>query len=259
MFKINLSSKDISLLLDIKNYFGGGRITNNKDTKEFVVTDINTIMSVIIPHFNKNPLLTQKAADFKLYVLAANLINTKAHKTLEEIYKVLAIKASINTGLSDKLKQAFPDIMAIPRPVVNNIVIPSGEWVAGFTSGDGSFDVEIIKSKSHKIGFAVRMRFRLTQHIRDKNLFLQLIELFKCGRIENYYQSGQVIDFFLVSFDQINSTIIPFLKKYKIRGKKALDFKDFCLIANLIDQKLHLTEQGLNQIRDIKSKMNSYR
>lgn len=238
MFKITLSSKDISLLLEIKNYLGVGTIQSNKEIREFVVTDINQIMSVIIPHFNKYPLLTLKAADFKLFVLAVNLINTKAHKTLDGVYKLVAIIASINTGLSDKLKQAFPDIIAIPRPVVNNIVLPSGEWVAGFTSGDGSFDVQIVKSKSYKLGFSVRMRFRLTQHIRDKDLFLQLIELFKCGQIENYYQSGQAIDFVVVDLTQINSIIIPFFTKYNIRGKKALDFKDFCLIANLIYLRL---------------------
>lgn len=54
------------------------------------------------------------------------------------------------------------------------------------------------------------MRFRLTQHIIDKNLLLQLIEFFNCGRIENYYKTGKAIDFIVVDFNQINSIIIPF-------------------------------------------------
>lgn len=46
-------------------------------------------------------------------------------------------------------------------------------WFAGFTSGDGSFSVEILKSSSHKIGHQVILKFLITQHNRD-------LELLKC-------------------------------------------------------------------------------
>jgi hypothetical protein len=57
----------------------------------------------------------------------------------------------------------------------------------------------------------------------------------------------------------IKSNIIPFFLKYNIIGEKALDFNDFCQIVNLVDQGLHLTDEGLNEIRQIRSRMNSYR
>jgi hypothetical protein len=38
-----------------------------------------------------------------------------------------------------------------------------------------------------------------------------LIEYFNCGRIENYYKSGQAIDFVVTGFKNINSVIIPFV------------------------------------------------
>ena len=115
------------------------------------------------------------------------------------------------------------------------------------------------KSKSNKVEFLVQVRFRLTQHIRDKKLFMLLIEYFNCGRIENYYKSGQAIDFVVTGVKNINSVIIPFFFKYKIRGVKASDYNYFCQVVNLINQRLHLTEDGLNQIRQIKFRMNSFR
>ena len=50
--------------------------------------------------------------------------------------------------------------------------------------------------------------------------------------------------------------IIPFLKKYKIKGIKYKDFADLCKVAELIKQKKHLTAEGLDQIKQIKAGMN---
>jgi hypothetical protein len=44
-----------------------------------------------------------------------------------------------------------------------------------------------------------------------------------------------------------------------VGGAKALDFSDFKRVAELMENKAHLTEQGLSQIRSIKSKMNHLR
>jgi hypothetical protein len=42
-------------------------------------------------------------------------------------------------------------------------------------------------------------------------------------------------------------------------GAKALDYLDFCKAINLINNKTHLTKEGLNKIIKIKSGMNSNR
>jgi hypothetical protein len=40
---------------------------------------------------------------------------------------------------------------------------------------------------------------------------------------------------------------------------KAQDFKDFCKVADLMKEKKHLTEEGLEQIKLIKAGMNTWR
>jgi hypothetical protein len=68
----------------------------------------------------KHPLITQKLADYELFKKALNCINEKEHLSTEGLYKIVAIKASMNKGLSDELKAAFPNITLVPRPNVLN-------------------------------------------------------------------------------------------------------------------------------------------
>jgi len=53
--------------------------------------------------------------------------------------------------------------------------------------------------------------------------------------------------------------MIPLFKQYEIKGTKYLDFLDFCLVAELMKNKSHLTVEGLEKIRLIKSRMNKGR
>jgi hypothetical protein len=47
-------------------------------------------------------------------------MNSKEHLTLEGLHKIVAIKSSLNLGLSDDLKTAFSNIVEINRPLINN-------------------------------------------------------------------------------------------------------------------------------------------
>jgi hypothetical protein len=49
------------------------------------------------------------------------------------------------------------------------------------------------------------------------------------------------------------------LKNYPIQGVKALDFDDWCLAARIMKDKKHLTPKGLEQIKQIKARMNTQR
>ena len=63
----------------------------------------------------------------------------------------------------------------------------------------------------------------------------------------------------MVKFVDINKIIIPFLEKYPIIGVKYKDFKDFCQIADMMQNKDHLTPEGLIKISNLKEGMNTGR
>jgi hypothetical protein len=60
-------------------------------------------------------------------------------------------------------------------------------------------------------------------------------------------------------FKDIYNKIIPLFNKYNIKGVKSFDFKDFCKIAKLVNEKTHLTIKGSNEILKIKLNMNKGR
>jgi hypothetical protein len=55
----------------------------------------------------------------------------------------------------------------------------------------------------------------------------------------------------------LTEIIIPFFIKYPILGIKALDFKDFCSISELIKSKAYYNKEGLDQIIHIKANFSS--
>lgn len=63
-FFINLHVKDLSILLEIKEFFGVGSISSNKGLALYQVNSLKDLVNVIIPHFELYPLLTKKKADF---------------------------------------------------------------------------------------------------------------------------------------------------------------------------------------------------
>lgn len=92
------------------------RIDTINKTVKYSVDSHKDLMNVIIPHFIKYPLLTKKRADFELFKSVAELISNKEHLTKEGLDKIVAIRASINIGLSPELKAAFPNFTPVSRP-----------------------------------------------------------------------------------------------------------------------------------------------
>jgi len=180
-------------------------------------------------------------------------MNCKEHLTIEGINKIVAIKASLNLGLSAGLKAAFPSLVAIDRPLVQNQKIHDANWLAGFASGEGCFLVRIKNSPRNRIGFQVLLAFKLVQHTRDELLMRSLIDYFGCGKA---YKDRESVQFIITKYGDLIEKVIPFFDKYQIEGVKSLDLADFKRVAAIMKVNGHTTESGLEEIRLIKAGMN---
>lgn len=257
-FSVHLNIRDLELLEKIKAFFGVGSIQINKDGSiTYVVTSIKDLTNVITPHFEKYPLLTQKRADFELFRRLIKLMNLKEHLTTEGLYKIMSIRASINKGLTEELKTAFPEIVPVSRPEVKQPENIDINWFIGFVDAEGSFIVSVYKSKT-TIGYAVKLIFSITQNQRDSRLLSSFVQFLNCGRvIENPKNSS--VELLITKFSDLENKILPLFNKYPLSGIKQRDYEDFCKIALLIKHKVHLTNEGLEQINQIKSGMNRRR
>lgn len=257
-FSITLHKKDLKILQDIQSYFGVGKIRNDTNDKvKFRVESLKDIVDVIIPHFDKYSLITQKLADYLLFRDVVNMMINKEHLTKKGLDKIVSIKAVINHGLSPDLQLYFPDILPVFRPLVENKTIPNGEWIAGFTSGEGCFKIISVKRANRKLS-QVYIVFQLTQHSRDEQLVKSFITYFGCGILEASSRDPAV-NFSVYKFSDNYEKILPFFKKHNIFGVKSMDFEDWCKAAEIIKAKKHTTDEGLNQIISLKLGMNTGR
>ena len=83
-FSISLHKKDLALLQLIKNHLNGiGNINKERrNTVQYKVTTLQDLTNVIIPHFNKFPLITKKLANFELFKMAIEIMNYKESLTI---------------------------------------------------------------------------------------------------------------------------------------------------------------------------------
>jgi hypothetical protein len=257
-FQIGLHEKDLGLLKLIISYFGVGKISKlASNSVLYRVTSIDEL-KVIIDHFDRYPLISYKYKDYLLFKQAFELVQKKEHFSVEGLRKIVAIKASINLKLSSNLKNAFPNIVPVTIPKIEDRKILNYNWIAGFTDAEGCFFIAHKKSQASKLGETVWLKFILTQHSRDENLLKNLIEIFGCGRFvaKNTKEYGE---FIVEKYSDIRDKIIPFFEKYPLYGIKKENYLDFKKVSELINNKSHLTLEGLEQIKQIKSGMNKYR
>ena len=239
----------------IKDYFGVGSLATKTKGCVFYVQAIKDL-DVILNHFDHYPLVTKKYADYLLFKLAINLIKEKAHMNSEGLRKLVAIRASLNWGLPSDLNGAFPGIVAYPRPEVSDISIKDPQWLAGFASAEGCFLVKITKAVTHRSGYQVSLIFKLVQHSRDEQLIRSLVNYLGCGTISLF---DSAVEYRVTRFGDLTDKIIPLFQKFPIQGVKFLDYKDFVRVLELMNNKLHLTPKGLEQIKFIKENMNKGR
>lgn len=268
IFAIGLHKKDLAILEDIKLWFGVGNIYIS-GTKVYYRVESFKDLVVIIDHFDKYPLVTAKCLDYALFKESFNLIKTGEHLSEWGISRLLNIKSLLNKGLSDQLKENFANVItSAPQPQPSALRadgaeakekdifqfngIPSPYWVAGFVSGDGSFNIKTTETRKGK----VQLRFAVTLHIREEQVIKGFAEFFNFELNKYIYYTDHSVAIQIVNTSDILNVIIPFFEIYEIKGAKELDFIDFKKVSNIVKSKNHLTEQGFNEVLSIKSNMN---
>lgn len=122
----------------------------------FTVNSLEALIKVIIPHFEKYPLLTKKRADFLLFKLIVGIMYNKQHLNIEGLQKVISFKAAMNNGLTPILIKHFPNITPAERPAIDLQENFEPYWVAGFVETEGCFFINTIKSKLYKTGYQIK-------------------------------------------------------------------------------------------------------
>jgi LAGLIDADG DNA endonuclease family protein len=124
---LGLNYKDKALLENIKYTLGVGNIfyNSNDKTYKFKVSNINELFNIIIPHFKRYYLITQKHIDFEIFSKIVIIIKNKEHLTMQGLQKIVNLKAILNLGILDNLVKNYPEIKIMKRDIYNGINIPN--------------------------------------------------------------------------------------------------------------------------------------
>jgi len=136
-YKLTQSRYNLRVLHYIKKQLGVGSITKDGTKGQYFIRDRKIIETVIIPIFDKYPLLTTKYFDYvKLKKALVILNNTSLSKEYKNL-KLLAIKNS--KANSDYISPAWNNAILPLTDVtsVNNVM--SKSWLVGFIEAEGSF------------------------------------------------------------------------------------------------------------------------
>lgn len=177
------------------------------------------------------------------------------------LLEVVNIKTSLNLGLSKVLKKAFPDIKNHRSDKIskrcNRINSASDivgcdqsenrlnlhpNWVAGFVAAEGSFIVVLTKLARLNIGYQVSVAFKISQDLRDVELLQSFISF---GCVNTYEISDR--DMCECTYQKFLDNLIKiasFFRQYTLLACKSLDFKVWCEVVTLIENKSYLTEVG---------------
>ena len=139
--------------------------------------------------------------------------------------------------------------------------IVSKEYIVGLTDGEGCFHANVWKSDSYRAGYAVQLHFHIKMQETDRPLLEKVKNTLGCGNV--YFQKEvranhcQCYRYTVSSCKDIQETIIPFFQKHPLQSiSKQKSFKVFCKIAHIVQSGDHLTKDGIERIKTLKSQMN---
>lgn len=253
IFRISLHIDDLKVLEYIKNKLRSGKIRRDRNTYVLIFSSLNDIETIIIPLFEKYPLMTKKHLDFIDFRNSFILFKKR------QLDKQNRQDYDLKSGMNDKrINFSLPE---------DHIKITSN-YLLGYLEGDGSFYFNKINNTVHISLITIKSDRILLEKIKeflfnklDKNsLILAKNTILIHINDRSKYKNRKAIT--ILDISQINyicNYLIPFFDNLLFRTKKYLDYLDFRRIAFLIMDGKHLSEKGKSIIVKFADTMNNSR
>ena len=126
-------------------------------------------------------------------------------------------------------------------------------WLSGFTDAEGCFNVSITANSRYTLGHVIKMRYLLDQ--KDNLILNKICELFKFGKVTLRSGTDNVYRYTATGFKPLND-VISYFKLFPLRTKKAISFEKWLTVHYQVSNKLHLTDEGLAQVKILQKQIN---
>jgi hypothetical protein len=128
------------------------------------------------------------------------------------------------------------------------------DWICGFVDGEGCFHVSIQKHPEMSVGYQVMPEFTVVQHERDIQILYGLKKFFSAGVVRRNHEDRYA---YQIRKLECLEWICDFFLKHPLKTKKNVDFRKFRKVILIIKERRHLSKEGLLEIIDIASSMNT--
>lgn len=125
----------------------------------------------------------------------------------------------------------------------------NNHWIAGFSDADASFQIKVV-SKATRSKSEIRLNYQIDQKNKD---ILNLIKDYFGGNI-GYRKSQDTYYYGSTSFGSAKN-VINYFDEYHLQSTKYINYLKWRKAYLLIQSKLHLTKQGINNILKLKDSM----
>jgi len=128
-----------------------------------------------------------------------------------------------------------------------------GHYLAGFTDGEGSFNVSFRPRSDYAFPWKVSLCFNISQ--RDPVVLFLFKKHLECGTMRQR-QDG-VWYYEVNNLRPLLENVIPFFERFQfLSAKKKRDFSKFKALAELMSRGQHLSREGVDEILAIRRGMN---
>ena len=136
---------------------------------------------------------------------------------------------------------------------VNKIPRDVGYYLAGFTDGEGSFNISFRPRDDYTLPWKVSLCFNISQ--RDEVILSLFKRYLQCGTMRQ--RKDGVWYYEVNNLRAIVDNVIPFFERFQfLSAKKKRDFSKFKQIVRLIMEGKHQTREGIEEILHIRKDMN---
>ena len=128
-----------------------------------------------------------------------------------------------------------------------------GYYLAGFADGEGSFNLSIRPRSDYRSHWKISLCFNISQ--RDRVILTLFKRHLRCGTMRQR-QDG-VWYYEVNNFTALLENVIPFFEHFRfLSSKKKRDFAKFVRLAEMMQQKKHLSREGVVEMLRIRRDMN---
>ena len=136
---------------------------------------------------------------------------------------------------------------------LKNIRPEQGFYIAGFTDGEGSFNVSLKKRKDYVGEWKITASFNISQ--KDRVILAWIKKILGCGTLRE--RPDGVVYYEVTNVVSLKEKILPFFNRFGfLSARKKTNFSIFSKIVEMMSGGEHLNPQGLKKLLELREILN---